>query len=105
MTSFAGEEVRLPRCVMKINAGSLLAGSRKFHRCERRLVFDEGIWKTLVPNLGRSDCLSTCLGWFLNEKALQSFFDNGFLIRELAIGNLISQKPLKIVCESDVNHQ
>jgi hypothetical protein len=89
---------------MKIGAGDLPAGPWKFNRCKSRLVFDEGTWKALLQNLGRGACLPTSLGRFLNEKALQSFFDNGFLIRELAVVDLLSKKPLKIVCESDVNH-
>ena len=104
MASLAGEQVRLPRCVMKIGAGDLPARPWKFNRCKSRLVFDEGTWKAHLQNLGRGACLPTSSGRFLNEKALQSFFDNGFLIRELAVLDLLSKKPLKIVCESDVNH-
>jgi hypothetical protein len=103
--SLAEEEARLPRCVMKSEAGDLPAAPWKFNRCERRLVFDEGTWKALLQNLGRGTCLLTALGRFLNEKALQSFFDNGFLIRELAVLDLVSNQSLKIVCESDFNHQ
>jgi hypothetical protein len=87
---------------MKIGAGDLPAGSWKFNRCKTRLVFDEGTWKALLQNLGRGACLPTSLGRFLNEKAFQSFFDNGFLIRELAVVDFLSKKPLKIVCESDM---
>jgi hypothetical protein len=89
---------------MKIGAGDLPAGPWKFNRCKSRLIFDEGTWKAILQNLGRGACLPTSLGRFLNEKAFQSFFDNGFLIRELAVVDFLSKKPLKIVCESDVNH-
>jgi hypothetical protein len=105
MESLAGEEARLSCYIMKINAVDLPARPWKFNRCERRLVFDEGTRKAFPQNLGRGARLPISPGRFLNEKALQSFFDNGFLIRELAVLDLVSNQSLKIVCESDVNHQ
>jgi hypothetical protein len=104
MASIAEEGARVPRSVMKIGVGDLPAGPWKFNRCKSRLVFDEGTWKAVLQNLGRGACLPTSLGRLLNEKALQGFFDNGLLIRELAVVDLVSKKRLKIVCESDGNH-
>ena len=80
---------------MKIGAGDLPAWPWKFNRCKSRLVFDEGTWKPLLQNLGRGACLPTSLGRFLNEKALQSFFDNGFLIRELAVVDLLFEEAVE----------
>jgi len=104
MASLAGEQVRLPRCVMKIGAGDLTARPWKFNRCEGRLVLNKGTWKARLQNLGQGAYPRTTVRRFLNEKALQSFFDNGLFIRELAVLDLPSEQPLKIVCESDVNH-
>jgi hypothetical protein len=104
MASLAGEEARLPRGVMRIRAGGLPARPWEFNRCKSRLIFDEGAWKALLQKLGRGACLPTSLGRFLNEKGLQSFFDNGFLIRELTVLDLLSKKPLQVVRECDANH-
>jgi hypothetical protein len=59
---------------------------------ESRQVFDEGTWKALLKNLGTGACLA---GRFLNEKALQSFFDNGFLIWELAVLDLLFEEAVE----------
>jgi len=90
---------------MKIGAGDLPARPWKFNRCKSRLVLDKGTWNARVQNLGQGARLQTSVGQFSNEKALQSFFDDGFFIRELAVLDPPSKKPLKIVCESDVNHK
>ena len=42
--------------------------------------------------------------WFFNEKAPQSFFDNRFLVRKLAVVDLLLKKPLKFFFDGDVNH-
>ena len=40
--------------------------------------------------------------WLFDEEEPQGFFDNGFLVRELAVLDLFSEPPLKIICKSDV---
>jgi hypothetical protein len=42
--------------------------------------------------------------WLFDEEEPQGFFDNGFLVRELAVLDLFSEPPLKIICKSDVHH-
>jgi hypothetical protein len=88
---------------MKIRTGDLLAVPWEINRCDNRVILDKGTRKTFLQKLGRGACLRLPLGRFLDEKALQSFLDNRFLVRELAVLDLLSKKPLKIVCESDVH--
>src|SRR5487761_2143369 len=104
MESLAGEKGRLPRCVMKRGAGDLLTAPLEFNRRKSRLVFDEGSGQAHFQDLGRGTGLPTSPGRFLDEKALQGFFDNGFLVRELAVFDLLSKQPLQIIFEGDVHH-
>src|SRR5262245_43780453 len=59
----------------------------------------------LLLGLGRRAHRGLSLVRLLDEEEPQDLFDDGLLVRELAVLDLLSKEPLKIVCESDVHHR
>src|SRR5438045_741282 len=89
---------------MKEAVSHPLAGSREVPGCGNRLILDEGTWQASRLELGHRAHLRMFLVRLLDEEPLQRFFDSGLLGSVLPVHHLLSEKPLKVIGESDVHH-
>jgi hypothetical protein len=80
-----------------------LAGPEQVRRWDNRLIFEEWAGKSL---LFEPKCVSRrrrSLGRPPGKKLPQSFLDNSFFVREVAVRDLPSQELLQVDCERNIH--
>jgi hypothetical protein len=80
-----------------------LAVPGKLERTTIRVILDEGTRQAFLLTLGCAALLRGALGRILDEKRSQGLLDDGFLVRKLAILNLFTEQPLKVVSKSNIH--